>query len=224
MANDFLGQILGSVLGNARTGQQSPMGSGGGGLGDLLGGLMGGGAGQAGGGSGGLGGLLGGLIGGGAGQGDNRNGNLGGLGGLGGGMAGMGQGGSGMGGKGGALMLLLLPLAMQWVQRNGGIGGVLERFQNKGYSQQAASWVSTGENEELQPQAVHELMGTEELSRMSQQLGVSQEEVSSGMAKILPEMMSQLTPQGGVPDDGDDVLDRGRSMLEQIMNPGGSVR
>ena len=218
MANDFLGQILGSVLGNARAGQQSPMGGGGGGLGDLLGGLMGGGASQAGGASGGLGDLLGGLMGGGAGQGGNRPADLGGLG------MGQRQGGSGMGNKGGALMLLLLPLAMQWVQRNGGIGGVLERFQNKGYSQQAASWVSTGENEELQPQAVNELMGTEELSRMSQQLGVSQEEVSSGMAQILPEMMNQLTPQGGVPDDGDEVLDRGRSMLEQIMNTGGSNR
>ena len=215
MANDFLGQILGSVLGNARAGQQSPMG--GGGLGDLLGGLMGGGAGQAGGASGGLGDLLGGIMGGGAGLGGNRPADLGGLGGLGMGQ-GQGQSGSGMGNKGGALMLLLLPLAMQWVQRNGGIGGVLERFKNKGYSQQAASWVSTGENEELQPQAVNELMGTEELSRMSQQLGVSQEEVSSGMAQILPEMVNQLTPQGGVPDDGDEVLNRGTSMLEQIMN------
>ena len=212
MANDFLGQILGSVLGNARAGQQSPMG--GGGLGDLLGGLMGGGARQSGGASGGLGDLLGGLMGGGAGQGGNRPADLGGLG----RDQGQGQSGSDMGNKGGALMLLLLPLAMQWVQRNGGIGGVLERFRNQGYSQQAASWVSTGENEELQPQAVNELMGTEELSRMSQQLGVSQEEVSSSMAQILPEIVNQLTPQGGVPDDGDEVLNRGTSMLEQLMN------
>lgn len=210
MANDFLGQILGSVLGNARTGQQST--TGGGGLGDLLGGLMGGNGGQAGGSSGGLGDLLGGMMGGGAGQGANRPGESGGN------LTGSGQGGSGLGNKGSALMLLLLPLAMQWVQRNGGIGGVLERFQNKGYSQQAASWVSSGANEELPPQAVNELMGTDELSRLSQQLGVSQEEVSSGMAQILPEMMNHLTPQGGVPDDGDEVLNRGTSMLEQLMS------
>ena len=219
MANDFLGQILGSVLGNAQAGQQNPMG--GGGLGDLLGGLMGGGAAQAGGASGGLGDLLGGLMGGGADQGGNRPGGVGGLSSLGGGM---GQSGSGMGNKGGALMLLLLPLAMQWVQRNGGIGGVLERFKNKGLSQQAASWVSTGANEELQPQTVTDVVGADELSRMSQQLGVSQEEVSSGMAQILPEMVNQLTPEGGVPDDGDEVLDRGRSMLEQIMNAGRANR
>ena len=217
MANDFLGQILGSVLGNARVGQQNPMG-GGGGLGDLLGGMMGGGAGQGGGGSGGLGDLLGG----GAGQAGVRLGGLGGLGGMGGlgSSGGLGQGASGMGGKGGALMLMLLPLAMQWVQRSGGIGAVLQRFQNKGYSQQAASWVSTGANEELPPQAVSDVVGTQELSQLSQQLGVSQEEVSSSMAQILPEMVNQLTPDGGMPDDGDDVLDRGRSILEQFMNAG----
>lgn len=216
MGNEFLGQILGSVLGHARSDQQNPMGSG---LGDALGGLMGGGGSALGsGGSGGLGGLLGGLMGGAMGQGSRPVDSSG-------GMGGMGEtGGSAMGNKGSALMLLLLPLAMQWVQRNGGIGGVLQRFQNKGYSQQAASWVSTGTNEELQPQAVNEVVGTEELSRLSQQLGVSQEEVSSGMAQILPEMMNHLTPQGGVPDDGDQVLDRGRSMLEQIMNAGNAGR
>jgi uncharacterized protein YidB (DUF937 family) len=198
------------VLGDAQSGHQST--TGGGGLGDLLGGLMGGGgAGQASGSSGGLGDLLGSLIGGGAGQGANRPADLG-------GMAGLGQDGSGMGNKGSALMLPLpLPLAMQWVQPNGGIGGVLERFQNKGYSQQSASWVSSGTNEELHPQAVSDVVGTEELSRLSQQLGVSQEEVSSGMAQILPEMMNQLTPQGRVPEDGGQVLNRGTSMLEQLM-------
>ncbi|MDB5884280.1 MAG: hypothetical protein JWR74_451 [Polaromonas sp.] len=198
MGNDFLGQILGSVLGGARSGQSSPMG---GGLGDLLGGMLGGGNRQPDSGLGGLGGLGG-------------AGGMGGLGGIGGGS------GMGMGSKGGALMVMLLPLAMQWVQRNGGIGAVLQRFQNKGYSQQAASWVSTGENEALEPQAMSEVMGTEELSRLSQQLGVSKEEVSSGMAQIMPQMVNHLTPEGGVPDDGDDVLDRGKSMLEQLMNPG----
>ncbi|MDB5742578.1 MAG: hypothetical protein JWR68_893 [Polaromonas sp.] len=191
MANDILGQILGSVLGSARGADSRSMGGGmdGGGLGDLLGGLLGRGAGSGAG--------------------------LGGLGGLGGG--GMGGGLGGLGGKG-AMMALLLPLAMQWVQRNGGIGGVLQRFQQKGYTQQAASWVSTDGNEELAPGAIDDVVGTEELSRLSQQLGVSTEEVSSGMAQILPEMVNHLTPQGSLPDDGDEVLNRGTTILEQIMN------
>ena len=62
----------------------------------------------------------------------------------------------------GLLLAMLLPLAMQWVQRNGGVGGLLERFRQKGYSQQAASWVSTGENEPLSTHAVSEVVVDDE--------------------------------------------------------------
>ena len=175
-------------------------------LGQILGSVLGGARGEQqspmGGMGGGLGDMLGGLLG-------RNTGGGGGLGGLGGAS-------SGSGGKG-ALIAMLLPLAMQWVQRSGGVGALLQRFQQKGYSQQAASWVSTGPNEALEPQAVSDVVGMDELSRLSQQLGVSHEEVSSGMAQILPEVVNHLTPQGHVPDDSDDVLGRGMSMLEQLM-------
>lgn len=178
-------------------------------LGQILGSVLGGGqSGQQSPLGGGLGGILGGLLG----RNAEPGGGLGGLGGLG----SLGRANSGAGGQS-ALMAMLLPLAMQWVQRNGGIGGVLQRFQQKGYSQQAASWVSTGPNETLEPHAVADVVGMEELSRLSQQLGVSHEEVSSGMAQILPEVVDHLTPQGHVPDDSDDALSRGMSMLEQLL-------
>ncbi len=191
MANDF-GQILGGLFGQARTGGHSPGGAPAGGLGDLLGGMLGRGGQASPGGLGGMGGLAG----------------LGGLGGR----------GSASSGKGGALMAMLLPFAMQWVQRNGGLGGVLGRVRQKGYSQQAASWVSTGPNEDLPPEAMGDIVGTEELSRLSQQLGVDESEVSSSMAQILPEVVNQLTPDGNVPDDSDNVLGQGLRSLEQFLN------
>ena len=176
-------------------------------LGSVLGGARGGQQSPTGGGiGGGLGDVLGGILG----RSTGSGGGLGGLGGLSGAT-------SGLGGKG-ALLSMLLPLAMQWVQRNGGVGALLQRFQQKGYTQQAASWVSTGPNEELAPQAVNDVVGMGELSRLSQQLGVSHEEVSSGMAQILPEVVNHLTPQGNVPDNSDEVLGRGMSMLEQFLN------
>ena len=56
----------------------------------------------------------------------------------------------------------------------------------------------------------------EELSRLSQQLGVGKDEVAEGMAQIVPEMVNQLTPDGNVPQDSDDVLGRGISPLAQL--------
>ena len=146
---------------------------------------------------GGLGGVLGGM--------------------LGGSMAGrMGGPGRGVGGRN-ALLALMLPLAMQWIQRNGGIGNVLQRAQQRGYSRQASSWVGTGENEALPLQAVDELVGHDEIVRLSQQLGVGEQEVSEGFAEILPEMVDKLSPDGMLPEDADQVLDAGQSSLERML-------
>lgn len=120
-------------------------------------------------------------------------------------------------GGGGALLAVLLPLAMQWVQRNGGLGAVLGKFRQQGYSQQAASWVSTGQNDALPREAIAEVVGLEELSRMSQQLGVPEQQVADGFAQLLPEVVNQLTPQGDVAADADDVLNEGMAEMQAML-------
>lgn len=112
----------------------------------------------------------------------------------------------GLGGRG-ALVAMLLPYAMQWIQRNGGVGAVLKRFQEKGYSRQAASWLGTGDNEAIDPQAIDEVVDTQELSRLSQQLGVPPEDVRQSFAQALPEIVNQLSPHGQLKDDADRVID-----------------
>lgn len=123
----------------------------------------------------------------------------------------------GLGANRGALIAMLLPFAMQWVQRNGGLGAVLKRVQERGYSTQANSWVSTGDNQHLEPQAMDEIVGSEEISRLSQQLGVGQDEVKQGFAEILPEMVNQLTPEGQVRPEADDVLQESIPLVEQEL-------
>lgn len=144
-----------------------------------------------------------------------RGGGLGGVGaaGLGGVLAGM--LGRGRGGKRGVLLALLLPLAMQWVQRNGGLGAVLKRMQDKGYGRQAKSWVAVGDNDDLDAQAVDDVVGQDELSRLSRQLGLPQDEVRQGFAELLPEMVDQLTPDGRVSPDADEVLGNSLPLVEQ---------
>jgi uncharacterized protein YidB (DUF937 family) len=193
MANPLLGQILGSVFSSAMRGR-SRSGPFGGGMSAGTGG--------------GLGDLLGGMLG--------RGGALGGGGPMGGGMP-VGRSG-GLGGNRGMLLAMLLPVAMQWVQRNGGIGAVLERFKQKGYHQQADSWVSTGANQMLDTDGVSAVMGRQELAQLAQQLGVPEQEVAGGFAEIFPEMVDQLSPEGQVPPEANDALDAGQSELQKLLN------
>lgn len=195
MANPLLGQILGSVFSNAMRGRARP-----GPFGRTAGGSPGASPGASTG--GGLGGGLGGVA-------------LGGL--LGGLMRGGSRGVGRAGGKGGMLLMLLLPLAMQWVQRSGGIGAVLEKFKQKGYKQQAQSWVSTGENAPLEVDAIDSVVGREELSRISKQLGVPEDEVAQAFAEIMPEMTDQLSPEGNVPPEADEALEGGAQELQRAL-------
>lgn len=192
--NPMLGQVLGGLFGQAmsRRGMRGGMARGPGGMGGGLGGGLGAGLGGA-----AIGSVLGGMLGG-------RRSPMGAPGGRG-----------GLGGNQTALMLMLLPLAMRWVQRNGGMGAVLDRFRQKGYGGQMQSWVSTGANEPLDDQAVEQVVGDQELRDMAQKLGVPEQEVRHAFAEIMPEMVNQLTPEGQLPQQADEVLDEGRQALEK---------
>ncbi|MGE4241031.1 YidB family protein [Ramlibacter sp.] len=122
----------------------------------------------------------------------------------------------GLAGGRGALIAMLLPYAMQWVQRNGGLGAVLKRFKDKGYGTPTRSWVGTGDNQPVDVEAVDNVVGREELSRLSRQLGVPESEVKQGFAEILPEMVDQLTPEGDLRPDVDRVIEDSLPGLEEV--------
>ena len=171
-------------------------------LGQVLGGLFGQAMGRRG--MGGLGGGLGGIA----------LGSV--LGGMLGGRRGPGvPAGRGLGSNRTALLVMLLPLAMRWIQRNGGMGAVLDKFRQQGYGRQTQSWVSTGQNDGIDEQAVEQVVGQGELQQMAQRLGVPEHEVAQAFAEIMPEMVDKLTPQGQLPGEADDVLDESRQTLEK---------
>ena len=123
--------------------------------------------------------------------------------------------GRGLGANRTALLMMLLPMAMRWVQRNGGMRAVVDRFRQQGYDRQARSWMAPQENEPLDEQAVEQGVGDAELQQMAQRLGVPEHEVAQAFAEIMPQMVDQLTPQGELPPEADEVLDESTRELEK---------
>ena len=189
--NPLLGQVLGGLFGQALGRRGMGGGLGGGGLGGGLGG-------------GGLGGALGGVALGSVLAGALRNRNQGGLG-----------GGGHPSANPTALLVMLLPLAMRWVQNNGGMNAVLERFHQKGLGAQAKSWMSTGANQPIDEQSVQQVVGADELRQMAQRLGVPEQQVAQAFAEIMPQMVDKITPDGQVPPHADAVLDESTRTLEK---------
>ena len=160
-----------------------------GGLGDLL-------KGTGSGGSGGLGDLLGGILGGGA-----RGGSL------------------GAGGLGGNPMLrMLLPLVAGMLM-NGGLQKILGRLQQSGKGDKGQSWISAGPNEPVGAAEIKDALDGQELARIAQQLGVSEDEAAEAVAQVLPDVVDQATPAGELPDDAE--LDRTFGKLHELKGDAG---
>lgn len=108
---------------------------------------------------------------------------------------------------------LLLQVALLLLQQNGGLEGVIGRFRQGGLGRQADSWVGTGQNMNISADQLQEIFGSSTMNDLASQLGVPQEQAGSTMAQLLPELINQLTPQGQVPQNSDDEIAQGLSML-----------
>jgi uncharacterized protein YidB (DUF937 family) len=122
----------------------------------------------------------------------------------------LGGGGSKSGGAN--LLVTLLPLVLMMLQNRGGaagarggLGGLLQQLQAGGLGQQADSWVRSGDNEPISGEALRNALGPDSIHELATQAGVSDEEVSGGLASLLPELVNQLTPEGRLPADGGQV-------------------
>jgi len=99
----------------------------------------------------------------------------------------------------------LVQVAMSMLGGAGGLGGLsglLSKFQGAGLKDQADSWVSKGDNQEITADNVTQALGHEEVARVAEEAGVSHEEAAGGLAKLLPQLIDKVTPDGDVPDEG----------------------
>jgi uncharacterized protein YidB (DUF937 family) len=136
---------------------------------------------------GGLGDLLGGILGGGA------------------------RGGSGLGGN--PMLRMLLPLVAS-ILMNGGLQKILGQLQQSGKGAKGQSWVSTGPNEPADADDIRAALSEQELAQIAQQLGVSEDEAAEAVARVLPDVVDQATPEGELPDDAE--LDRKFGRLHEL--------
>jgi uncharacterized protein YidB (DUF937 family) len=94
----------------------------------------------------------------------------------------------------------------------GGLTGMVETFKSKGLGGVVASWISTGQNQPISSEQIQRVLGGEKIEWIADKIGASKEDVASGLAKLLPEVIDKLTPDGKIPEGG--LLQQGLSMLK----------
>ena len=112
---------------------------------------------------------------------------------------------------------LLLQLALSMLQQNGGLEGILGKFREGGLSQQADSWVGTGQNMNISADQLQQIFGSSTVSDLASRLGMSEQQAGSEMAQLLPEVINRLTPEGQVPENSNEEIAQGLSTLANSL-------
>jgi uncharacterized protein YidB (DUF937 family) len=76
---------------------------------------------------------------------------------------------------------------------------LVDQFAKAGFSQQAASWVSTGQNQAITGDHVNQALGGSKVQELAAAAGLNPAQAASMLAQVIPLIVDKLTPQGSVP-------------------------
>jgi uncharacterized protein YidB (DUF937 family) len=94
------------------------------------------------------------------------------------------------------------PALNQFLQDNGGVEGLAQKFQNGNAAEVFNSWVSTGDNKAIASDMLTQVLGSAQVQQLAQKMGVDPEQASSFIAKALPQVIDKLTPNGTIEAGG----------------------
>ena len=97
-------------------------------------------------------------------------------------------------------------------KETGGLAGLVENFTKAGLGDVISSWVSTGKNLPVSADQIVKGLGNDQVKQLASQVGLSSGDLSSTLAKMLPDIVDKLTPNGKVPTD--DLLQQGLNLLK----------
>ena len=80
-----------------------------------------------------------------------------------------------------------------------GLGDLVDQFQKKGLGDVVDSWINRGKNKEVAPDQVSVALGGDVVDELSRRTGLSRDQVVTELAKMLPNMVDKLTPDGRLP-------------------------
>jgi uncharacterized protein YidB (DUF937 family) len=92
----------------------------------------------------------------------------------------------------------LLGVLTGLLAQSGGLQGLLNKFTQAGHGDKVSSWLSPGENQPIEPEHVHQVIGPDQISAIAAKLGVDPAQASQLVAKFLPTVVDKLKPNGTV--------------------------
>ena len=78
----------------------------------------------------------------------------------------------------------------------GGLGGLVGKFQQAGMGDAIGSWIGTGANQAVTGDQLGNVLGEDALSGLAQKMGLNVGDAGGVLAQVLPELINHMTPTG----------------------------
>jgi len=96
----------------------------------------------------------------------------------------------------------------------GGVNGLIETLRSGGLGGAVDSWISTGPNQQVEPQQLGAALGPDNVNQIASASGLSVESLLPLLATFLPLIIDMLTPDGNAPRTG---ADNGMGQIGDIL-------
>ncbi|MHA6306835.1 YidB family protein [Hafnia paralvei] len=106
-----------------------------------------------------------------------------------------------------------IKVIMAWVEQQGGISALIEKFKSQGLGSIIESWIGTGNNQPISGEQVQNVFSIESITALASSLGINTENASQLLATYLPKLIDGLSPNGEIPQ-GNALVNAGLDILK----------
>jgi uncharacterized protein YidB (DUF937 family) len=103
------------------------------------------------------------------------------------------------------------------VTQAGGVNGLVQMFQQKGLEGAIAGWMGSGANPPITADQIIQVLGQDKITAIASKVGLTEPQVAEGISKLLPLVISHLTPNGAAPNQGAGELEGALGVLKSKL-------
>jgi len=100
---------------------------------------------------------------------------------------------------GGAVGAGMVTAVNSLLEQHGGLQGLIAQFEKQGLAGTVRSWVSNEPNQAISPDQVHQVFGSDTISKLAAKVGMNPQDLAQKLSHVLPQAIDKLTPDGQVP-------------------------
>ena len=100
---------------------------------------------------------------------------------------------------GGAIGAELVTVVNGFLEKQGGMQGLVSKFEQQGLGDTVKSWIGSGSNLPVTADQIHKVLGAEGITHFAEKLGIPTTQVADKLAQFLPQTVDTLTPEGTLP-------------------------